>query len=155
MRVGELDMATYDRITDVNLRGVVHGTKHGIRAMLGSGGGAVINWASTGAFGGTEAQSIYCMTKAGVVNFTQSAALEYAAAGIRANAICPGFILTEMWGPNPSEKVLAARAQRVPQGRLGKPEEVAELAAFLASERASYITGAAIAVDGGQVCQVP
>lgn len=155
MRVGELDMATYDRITDVNLRGVVHGTKHGIRAMLGSGGGAIINWASTGAFGGTHAQGIYSMTKAGVVNFTQTAALEYAASGIRANAICPGFILTEMWGPSPPERVLAERAKRVPQGRIGRPDEVAELAVFLASDRASYINGAAIPVDGGQVCQVP
>jgi NAD(P)-dependent dehydrogenase (short-subunit alcohol dehydrogenase family) len=154
-RVAELDMGTYDRILDVNLRGVVHGTKHGIRAMLASGGGTVINWASTGAFGGTDMQSVYCMTKAAVVNFTQTAALEYAASGIRVNAICPGFILTEMWGPNPSERVLAERAKRVPQGRIGAPEEVAELAAFLASDRASYITGAAIPVDGGQVCQVP
>jgi NAD(P)-dependent dehydrogenase (short-subunit alcohol dehydrogenase family) len=154
-RVAELEMATYDRIMDVNLRGVMHGTKHGIRAMLDSGGGSVINWASTGAFGGTEAQSVYCMTKAAVVSLTKTAALEYAALGMRVNAICPGFILTEMWGPNPSERVLAERTKRIPQGRIGSPEEVAELAAFLASDRASYINGAAIPVDGGQVCQVP
>ena len=153
--VADLDMTWYDKIMDVNLRGVVHGTKHGIRAMLGSGGGVIINWASAAAFGGDKTQSVYCMTKAGIVNFTKTTAMEYAASGIRANAICPGFILTEMWGPNPSEQTIAARAKRVPQGRLGTPEEVAEVAAFLASDRASFINGAAISVDGGQLSQVP
>ena len=148
--ITELDMTSYDRIMDVNLRGVVHGTKHGIRAMLGSGGGSIINWASTGAFGGTSSQSVYCMSKAGVVNFTKSTAVEYGALGIRANAICPGFVLTEMWGPNPTEQVIAERAKRVPQGRIGRPEEVAEVAAFLASDRASHVNGATIPVDGGQ-----
>jgi len=152
--IAELDMTNYDKIMDVNLRGVVHGTKHGIRAMLGSGGGSIINWASTGAFGGTLSQSIYCMSKAGVVNFTKTTALEYAASGIRANAICPGFILTEMWGPHPSEQVIAERANRVPQGRIGRPEEVAEVAAFLASDRASYVNGATIPVDGAQTTPV-
>lgn len=155
MRVADIDMAVYDRIVDVNLRGVVHGTKHGIRAMLASGGGTVLNWASTGAFGGTETQSIYCTTKAAVLNFTQSAALEYAASGIRAIAVCPGFVFTEMWGNNPSPEVIAARTAKIPQGRLGTPEEIAEVAAFLASDRASYINGAAIVIDGGHVCQVP
>ena len=153
--VADLDMTWYDKIMDVNLRGVVHGTKHGIRSMLGSGGGVIINWASAAAFGGDKTQSVYCMTKAGIVNFTKTTAMEYAASGIRANAICPGFILTEMWGPNPSEQTIAARAKRVPQGRLGRPEEVAEVAAFLASDRASFINGAAISVDGGQLSQVP
>lgn len=154
-RIADLDMSIYDKIMDVNLRGVVHGTKHAIRAMRDSGGGAIINWASVGGFGATETQSVYCMSKAGVINFTQTAALEYGGVGIRANVICPGFILTEMWGPNPSDDVIASRAKMVPLGRLGKPEEVAELAAFLASDRASFINGAIIPVDGGQVCPVP
>ena len=152
--VADLDMTWYDKIMDVNVRGVFHGTKHGIRAMLGSGGGVIINWASAGAFGGTETQSVYCTTKAAVVNFTKTAALEYGGSGIRTNAICPGYVITEMWPPNTSQETIAARAKRVPQGRTGTPEEVGELAAFLASDRASYINGAAIPVDGGLICHV-
>jgi NAD(P)-dependent dehydrogenase (short-subunit alcohol dehydrogenase family) len=98
---------------------------------------------------------IYCMAKAGVISLTKSTALEYGAEGIRCNAICPGPILTEMWGPNPDPDRIAMRAKSIPMARLGMPEEVAEVAAFLASDRSSFVNGAVIPVDGGNMTQVP
>jgi 3-oxoacyl-[acyl-carrier protein] reductase len=98
---------------------------------------------------------VYSAAKAGVVAFTKAAAVEYGTKGIRANAICPGFIETEMTGgPGTAEKfpqLVAGAALK----RAGQAEEVAELASFLASDRASYITGAIIPIDGGTVCAVP
>lgn len=153
--LADIDMAGYDKVMDVDLRGVVHGTKHAIRAMIAGGGGSIINWSSTGGLGAASGQGVYCMAKAGVISITKSAALEYGAAGIRANVICPGPVLTEMWGPNPAADRIAMRTRSIPMGRLGRPEEVAEVAAFLASDRASFVNGAVIAVDGGQLAQVP
>ena len=99
--------------------------------------------------------SIYSATKAGVISFTKSAAVEYGPQGIRANAICPGFIETEMsGGPGAGARfpqIIEASALR----RAGQPEEVAELAAFLASDRASYISGAVIPIDGGTTARLP
>jgi NAD(P)-dependent dehydrogenase (short-subunit alcohol dehydrogenase family) len=153
-QLAELDMAGYDKVMDVDLRGVVHGTKHGIRAMTASGGGVILNWASIGGLGAERGWGAYAAAKAGVISITKTAAVEYAAAGIRANVICPGSIMTEMWVNVPPERV-ALRTKHIPQGRLGTPEEVAELAVFLASDRASYINGAVIAIDGAQTAQVP
>jgi NAD(P)-dependent dehydrogenase (short-subunit alcohol dehydrogenase family) len=155
-KLSELKMENYDRVLDVDLRGVVHGMKHGIRAMLASAeGGSIINYSSTGGLGASVGGSTYGMAKAGVVSVTKTAALEYATAGIRANAICPGPILTEMWGPNPPPDRVAARIKSIPMGRLGRPEEVAEVAVFLASDRSSFVTGTIIPVDGGNMAQVP
>ena len=149
-----LDMSHYDKTMDVDVRGVVHGTKHALRVMKPAGGGVILNWSSVGAFGGTRNFGVYAAAKAAVVALTQSAAIENAAEGIRANVICPGAIFTEMWVNTPPERV-KERTKNVPQGRLGKPEEVAELAAFLASDRAGFINGAVIAIDGAQTAQVP
>lgn len=153
--LADLDMAIYDKQMDVNLRGVVHGIKHGIRAMRDTGGGSLINWSSTGGLAASMKQSVYCMSKAAVIAVTKSAALEYGAQGFRANVICPGPILTEMWGPNPDPAHVALRSKSIPMGRLGKPDEVSEVAAFLASDRASFVNGAVIPVDGGNMTQVP
>jgi NAD(P)-dependent dehydrogenase (short-subunit alcohol dehydrogenase family) len=152
--LGELDMASYDKVMDVDLRGVVHGTKHAILAMLPTGGGAILNWSSIGGFGASRSWGVYGAAKAGVISITKTAAAEYAAQGIRANVICPGTIFTEMWVNVPEERVVQ-RAKAVPQARLGRPEEVSEVAVFLASDRASYVNGAVIPIDGGQSCQVP
>ena len=140
----------YDRVMDVNLRGVWLGTKHGIRTMLASGGGVIVNWSSTGGLNATPFPvSVYSAAKAGVIAFTKAAAVEYGTQGIRAIVICPGFIETEMSGGPGAAERLPQLVQGTALKRGGQPEEVAELASFLCSDRATYITGAVIPVDGG------
>ncbi len=151
--VADVTMAEYDRVMDVNLRGVLLGTKHGIRAMIPTGGGALINYSSTrGLNASPRGVSVYAATKAGIISFTKSAAVEYGLQGIRANAICPGFIETEL------SRGVAERfpelVETVPMRRPGRPEEVAELAAFLASDRSSFINGAIIPIDGGHIARL-
>jgi NAD(P)-dependent dehydrogenase (short-subunit alcohol dehydrogenase family) len=148
--LAEVTMDHYDQIMDVDLRGVLLGTKHGINTMLPKGGGVIVNWSSTGGINATAFPvSVYSMAKAGVIALTKAAAVEYGTQGIRANAICPGFIETEMSGGPGAAKRFPQLVQGTALKRGGQPEEVAELAAFLCSDRASYITGAIIPIDGG------
>jgi NAD(P)-dependent dehydrogenase (short-subunit alcohol dehydrogenase family) len=138
----------FDATVDVDLRGVVHGMKYGVRAMLASDtAGVVVNVSSAGGMGGTVGTGIYSAAKAGVIALTKTGAVEYGRNGIRVNAICPGFIKTEIMGATIDQ--IPGTAKKAALGRIGKPHEVAELAAFLASERASFISGAIIPVDGG------
>ena len=152
----DVTMEEYERVMAVDLKGVVLGTKHALRTMIPTGGGVILNWSSVGGMNGSKMPtSIYSAAKAGVIAITKQAAIEHGLEGIRANAICPGFIETEMSGGKGAAERFPALVQGSCLQRGGQPEEVAELASFLASDRASYITGAVIPIDGGTTCAVP
>jgi NAD(P)-dependent dehydrogenase (short-subunit alcohol dehydrogenase family) len=142
---------TWDRILSVNLTGVFLCMQAEIPRILESGGGAIVNCASIAGLVGFPAAPAYVASKHGVVGLTRSAALELAPQGLRVNAVCPGVIDTEMVArsaasqPDVIDQVVAAH----PVGRLGQPEEVAATVVWLCSEAAAFITGQAIAVDGG------
>ncbi len=140
----------FDRVIGVNLRGVFLGLKFGIPAMLANGGGSIINMASVAGLVGFAGLPAYCASKGGVIQLTKAAALEYATRNVRINAICPGVIHTPMVDRiAPTAEAREQFAQIEPVGRMGRPEEVAALALFLASDESSFVTGSALPVDGG------
>jgi NAD(P)-dependent dehydrogenase (short-subunit alcohol dehydrogenase family) len=136
----------------LNLSSVFYGLKHQIPALRASGGGAIVNNASNLGVTGAAGMASYSAAKHGVVGLTRSAALDEAATGIRINALVTGGVDTPLLranlGPTPEESLRAAAAMH-PLGRIGRPEEVAAFAAFLLSDEAGFITGAALAIDGG------
>jgi NAD(P)-dependent dehydrogenase (short-subunit alcohol dehydrogenase family) len=149
----DVTMDHYDRTMDIDLRGVLLGMKHGIKAMLvARNGGAIINWASIGGLNSSIATSVYGAAKAGVISLTKTAALEYGRKNIRVNCVCPGFIQTEIMGAMLDQ--MPGASDLTPLRRLGQANEVAEVAAFLASDRASFVSGAIIPVDGGRSVQI-
>jgi NAD(P)-dependent dehydrogenase (short-subunit alcohol dehydrogenase family) len=152
--LADLPLEEYERVLNVNLKGVMLGTKHGINAMLATGGGSIVNWASIGGLGASPGTSAYSASKAGVISFTKSAAVEYGQQGIRANAVCPGFVETALTGGPGSGARFPQLLEASALKRAGQAEEVAELASFLASDRASFITGAVIAIDGGTTARI-
>ena len=144
---------TWDRTLDINLKGVWLCMKYEIRQMVKQGGGAVVNTASTAGLVGAKGSPAYAAASHGVVGLTKSAALEYAEAGVRVNAVCPGVTRTPMierWTRS-KPQVEAQMVARVPLRRMATPEEVAETVVWLCSDGASFITGHALAVDGGVV----
>ena len=149
--VVETDEETWDRTMAINLKGVWLGCKFGIPAIIESGGGSIINVASFVALmGAATAQIAYTATKGGVLSMTREIAVEYARRGVRANALCPGPIetplLLQLFA---DEAAKQRRLVHVPMGRLGQAEEVVRAALWLASDEASFMTGAAMVVDGG------
>ena len=142
---------TWRRVMAVNLEGVWLGCRAGIPAMLASGGGAIVNVASFVALiGAATAQIAYTASKGGVLSMTREIAVEYARQGIRANALCPGPIQTPLLEELLSDPDRRARRMvHIPMGRLGRADELAKAALFLASDDASFMTGAALVVDGG------
>src|SRR3954447_16782465 len=138
----------FDRVIDVNLKGVYNCTKAVVDIMLAQNSGCILNASSIVGIYGNFGQTNYAATKFGVIGMVKTWARELGRKGIRANAVCPGFIATNILKSMP-ERVLHALEEKVPMGRLGKPEEIANTFAFLASDEASYINGAVIEVSGG------
>jgi len=147
--------ADYDRVMGINLRGVWSCMKFELQVMRKQGSGAIVNCSSLGGLIGGNQRGTYHAAKHGVIGFTKSAALEYATRGIRVNDICPGMIQTPM-----SDKMIAEGQGPeldkmlqtfVPMKRLGRPEEIADAVLWLCSDKASYVTGQSISVDGGYV----
>lgn len=141
----------FDRVIAINLRGVWLGMKYAIPHMITNGGGTIINTASIAGLVGLRNSSAYCAAKAGVIALTKVAALEYGRHNIRVNAICPGAIDTPMVARIQGGGTMSERAiNRISTlGRIGKPEEIAKMALFLASDESSFATGAPFIVDGG------
>lgn len=153
-----LTESEWDAAMDVDLKGVWMFCKHAITAMLMRGGGSIVNIASVHARITAPGYFPYPVAKSGVVGMTRSLALDYGRRNIRVNAICPGWVRTEMvqdWFDGQADPVVAE--ERVlsfqPLGRIGKPEEIANFVAFVASDEASFITGAELVIDGGMSVQ--
>ena len=150
-RTADCDEENFDRTCAVNLKGVYLCLKAEIAHMLGAGGGAIVNTASVAGVEGAKNLPAYVASKHGVVGLTRTAALEYATRGIRVNAVCPGPIRTRMLEAIMEEnpRMEPAMIAAVPMRRLGRPEEIAEAVVWLCSDRASYVTGQGLLVDGG------
>jgi NAD(P)-dependent dehydrogenase (short-subunit alcohol dehydrogenase family) len=148
-RADRLELSVWQRTIDVNLTGIFLTCKHGIRALLASGGGAVVCTASpTGLYGCAPGYDAYSASKGGVYGLIRVMAADYAADGIRVNGVIPGYTKTPMTNwvtPEQEEKLVST----IPLGRPGRPEEVAAVMAFLASDETPYVTGAVWAADGG------
>jgi len=151
--VGEYPVDGWDRVIAINLSGVFYGMRYEIPAMLEAGGGSIVNMASILGSVGFPNSAAYVAAKHGVLGLTKSAALEYSAQGIRVNSVGPAFINTPLIEENLDEEARAGLVAVHPIGRLGEPEEVAALVAFLASDEASFLTGGYYLADGAYTAQ--
>jgi 3-oxoacyl-[acyl-carrier protein] reductase len=147
-RLQKMTLEQFDRVIDVNLRGVFHCSQAVTDAMIAQGGGVILNASSVVGIYGNFGQTNYAATKFGVIGFTKTWSRELGPKGIRVNAVAPGFIQTPILSTIP-EKVIHEMTERVPLKRLGRPEDIANVYAFLASDEAAYINGTVIEVAGG------
>jgi NAD(P)-dependent dehydrogenase (short-subunit alcohol dehydrogenase family) len=146
-----LDVETWNKVISTNLSGVFYGVKYQVPVMLAQGGGAIINAGSVASVVGFQGIPAYTAAKHGVVGLTKVAALDYATKGIRVNAILPGVIDTPMMDvfSGGTDEGRAQMASLEPVGRMGTPAEMAEVVLWLGSDAASFVTGHALAADGG------
>jgi NAD(P)-dependent dehydrogenase (short-subunit alcohol dehydrogenase family) len=151
--LAEVDPSAFDTVVEVNLRGTYLCMRHEIAAMLESGGGSIVNMASTAGVNGWRGLGAYVAAKHGIVGLTRSAALDYAAQGIRVNAVAPGPIMNGRIAAL-SDEQREPIAAAVPMHRIGRPEEVAATVAWLCSDAAPYVTGVVVPVDGGQLAEI-
>jgi len=147
-RLLKMTLAQFDQVIDVNLRGVFHCAQAVADTMIAQGNGVILNASSVVGIYGNFGQTNYAASKFGVIGFTKTWSRELGPKGVRVNAVAPGFVATPILDTIP-ENVLQEMKARVPLKRLGKPEEIANVYAFLASDEASYINGAVIEVSGG------
>lgn len=153
-----LERADWDQMINVNLTGTFLTCKHALRPMVEQRSGSIVTIASIEGIEGTEGGSTYCASKGGVVLLTKNLAIDYARTGVRANCVCPGFIQgTGLFESTvaPMGEIVNRYKERHQLGRFGKPEEIAAMIAFLISDDASFVTGQAIAVDGGYLAGTP
>jgi NAD(P)-dependent dehydrogenase (short-subunit alcohol dehydrogenase family) len=156
--VQETDSDDFERLMAVNVRGVFHGSRAAVDQMLAQEppGGVIINIASTAGLIGVPRRFAYCATKGAVIAMTKELAIDYVKQGIRCNAICPGTVFSpfvegyvERFHHDTREQTIAELHARQPIGRMGRPDEIADLAVYLASDEAGFMTGSAVVIDGG------
>lgn len=146
---GEYPVEGWDRVIGVNLSGGFYGMRYEIPAMLQCGGGAIVNMTSVLGLVGFKNTPAYVAAKHGLIGLSQNAALEYAQQNIRVNAVAPAFIATPLLAKTQGAEAFRALAELHPVGRLGRPEEVAELVLWLCSPKSSFVTGSCYTIDGG------
>ncbi|MBE0548926.1 MAG: 3-oxoacyl-ACP reductase FabG [Rubrivivax sp.] len=147
-RLVKMTLEQFDAVIDVNLRGVFHCSQAVAETMIAQGAGVILNASSIVGIYGNFGQTNYAASKFGVIGFTKTWSRELGPKGVRVNAVAPGFVDTPILASIP-DKVMAHMQAQVPLGRLGRPQEIANVYAFLASDEASYINGAVIEVSGG------
>ena len=147
-RLQKMTIEQFDRVIDVNLRGVFHCAQAVVDTMVAQGSGVILNASSVVGIYGNFGQTNYAATKFGVIGFTKTWSRELGPKGVRVNAVAPGFVQTPILATMP-EKVIESMVERVPLKRLGQPEDIANVYAFLASDEAAYVNGAVLEVSGG------
>lgn len=147
--VGDLTPEGWRSVIDVNLNGVFYAMHYQIPAILASGGGAIVNTSSIAGFIGIADLSAYCASKHGVAGLTKAASIEYGCQGIRINSLHPGYVMTPLIAQWTDTELKETLIGQHPIGRLAEPKEIAEVACFLLSEKASFMSGSQVVVDGG------